>query len=55
MIWMELHLVIILLLQFEMMELSVPPQKMDRLGIMEPPELQENYMKLHLVVILLSQ
>ncbi len=40
MIWMQLHLVIILLLQLEKEELSVPPQIMDRHGIMERPEQQ---------------
>ena len=46
MIWMELHLVIIHLLQLEKVELYVPPQIMDRLGIMEHQEQQDNCMKL---------
>ena len=38
MIWMELHLAIIHLLQLEKEELYVPPPIMERRGIMERPE-----------------
>ena len=48
MIWMQLHLVIIHLLQLEKEELYVPPQIMGQHGIMEHQEKQHNYMKLRM-------
>ena len=49
MIWMELHLAIIHLLQLEKLELSEPPQIMVQHGIMEHREQQETCLKLPMV------